>query len=146
MNPVRAILCLVLLLALTAAAKAAPSSSSGACRALPAQVADLERGGFGEVVLEDKGVLAPGQSIAYRVYLRAGRMYGLMVGGCEDALDIDVTVQGPRGELIAGDNDDSRRAALALVPERTGLYTITVTMWKARAEGGHYAMTVAHGG
>ena len=145
MNPTRAILCLLLLLALTAAAKAAPSSATP-CRALPGQVADLERGGFAEVVLEDSGVLAPGESTTYRVYLRGGRMYGLMVGGCADALDIDVTVQGPRGELVAGDNDDSRRASLALVPERTGLHTITVTMWKARPEGGHYALSIAHGG
>lgn len=145
MNPIRAILCLVALLALTAAANASPTSPAGGCRALPAQANDLERGGFEEVVLEDKGVLAPGESIAYRVYLKSGRMYGVIVGGCEDALDIDVTVQGPRGELIAGDNDESRQAALALLPERTGLYTITVTMWKARAAGGHFAMTVAHG-
>lgn len=145
MNPIRAILCLLVLLALTAAAKAVPSSPAGPCRTLPAQAVDLLRGGLEEVVLEDKGVLAAGESTAYRVYLVAGRMYGLMVGGCEDALDIDVTVQGPRGELIAGDNDDSRRAALALMPERTGMYTVTVTMWKAHKGGGHYAMSIAHG-
>lgn len=145
MNPTRAIHCLVLLLALTTPVKATPSHATP-CSALTRQVADLERGGFAEVVLEDKGVLASGETTAYRVYLRAGRMYGLMVGGCTDALDIDVTVQGPRGELITGDNDDSRNAALVLMPDRTGMYTITVMMWKARGEGGHFAVSVAHGG
>lgn len=129
----------------TSAAAASPSSTIP-CKALPGQVTDLKRAGFAEVVLEESGVLGLGESSTYRVYLRAGRMYGLVAGGCADALDIDVTVQGPRGELIAGDNDESRRAALALMPERTGMYTVTVTMWKARNAGGHFALSIAHGG
>jgi hypothetical protein len=91
----------------------------------------------------DKGMLALGQSINIFVTLKAGVRYKLVVGGCEDAYDVDAVLYDENGNLISRDNDSSSVAIVDVTPTWTGPFILRVTMYDSSPNGAHYVVQYA---
>jgi len=91
----------------------------------------------------DKGMLAQGQSINIFVTLKAGVRYKLVVGGCEDAYDVDAALYDENGNLISRDSDTSSLAVVNVIPNWTGPFILRVTMYESRPNGAHYVVQYA---
>ena len=91
----------------------------------------------------DKGLLARGQSINIFLTLRAGVRYKIVVGGCEDAYDVDALLYDENGNLISRDTDRSSLAVVDVIPNWTGPFILHVTMYDSTPGGAHYVVQYA---
>jgi len=91
----------------------------------------------------DSGQLARGQSINIFVTLNAGVRYKLVVGGCEDAYDVDAALYDENGNLISRDRDTSSLAVVDVIPDWTGPFILRVTMYDSAPSGAHYVVQYA---
>jgi len=91
----------------------------------------------------DKGLLERGQSINIFLTLHAGVRYKIVVGGCEDAYDVDAALYDENGNLISRDHDTSSLAVVDVIPDWTGPFILRVTMYDSAPSGAHYVVQYA---
>jgi hypothetical protein len=79
-----------------------------------------------------------------RAVLRKGRNYKIIVGGCNDAYDLDLVVVDENGNLIASDNEYAKHAEVDVRPRWTGEFGIYIKMTRGTADGAHFSLIIAY--
>ncbi len=79
-----------------------------------------------------------------RYLLHKGRDYKLVVGGCNDAYDLDLVVIDENGYVVGKDVTYDKRAEVDVSPRRTGEFYITIKMTAGTPDGAHFALINAY--
>jgi hypothetical protein len=90
------------------------------------------------------GYLAPHEETILKATLRANRPYEIIVGGCNDAYDVDIAVVDENRNVIGVDKDASKRAVVSVTPKWTGDFYIVVKMANSTLDGAHYCTILAY--
>lgn len=78
-----------------------------------------------------------------RAVLQRGRDYKIIVGGCNDARDLDLVVLDENDNLVGQDVDYAKHGVVDVSPGRTGNYSILIKMTNGTPDGAHFALVVA---
>lgn len=73
-----------------------------------------------------------GDSISFHLPLDAGVNYMFLGSGDNDAEDVDLAILDNNGQIAASDTTTDADAVLGFTPQRTGQYTLRLTLYKAR--------------
>ena len=79
-----------------------------------------------------------------RTVLHKGRRYKIIVGGCNDAHDLDLAVLDENDNVIGTDNDYDKHAVVDVTPRWTGEFKIYIKMTKGTPDGAHFALIIAY--
>jgi len=90
------------------------------------------------------GFLPRGGTKVYQTVIQKGQPHVIIVGGCEDAYDVDLAVLDADGNVIDTDADYAKHALIEFRPRRTGVYYIVVKMAESTSNGAHYAQITAY--
>lgn len=88
------------------------------------------------------GRLAKEQSENHSIQLTAGKYYSFFADCNYDCSDIDLALKGPDGRVIKEDTDDDDSPMLGWRANRSGRYTLTVTVPKCDADQCEYSSQV----
>lgn len=129
--------CVLLLTAAPLSTQATTASGEQAA----GEIADIfiEQG----IALEgyEVGFLAKGDIKIIDVTLKAGVNYIFVVGGCNDAYDLDLGVFDPQTEQALGiDEKTDKVAVVQYTPEETRQYAVVIQMADSTSDGAHYAI------
>lgn len=89
------------------------------------------------------GLLRRGQHVVVKTTLEKGNKYQLVVGGCDDATDIDIEVYDENDELVSKDESKSVLSVAKITPKWSGEYKIKVIMFDSTPDGAHYVLQYA---
>lgn len=85
-----------------------------------------------------------GQMGVVKTTLRAGRSYDVIVGGCNDAYDVDIAVLDENRNVIGVDSDNNKRAVVHVTPKWTGDFYIVIQMARGTSDGAHFCQLLAY--
>ena len=91
------------------------------------------------------GRAAKEQNRSHQVQLTAGKYYSFFADCDYSCSDIDMTLKAADGRVIKEDNDDDDSPIFGWRANRTGSYTLTVTMPKCDTEQCEYSSQVFMG-
>ena len=106
--------------------------------------ASLRREGFTIRTTYWHGTLLKNDSTYITTTLYRGSSYGLVVGGCRDAYDIDVLLYDENWNLISKDTSTDPWAVVTVTPRWTGKYYIKVRMYNSKYNGAHWSLLFAY--
>jgi hypothetical protein len=67
-------------------------------------------------------------------------LYYLVVGGCEDAYDVDISVYDEDGNFIDSDNDEMPVGVVQVSPKWSGTFYVKITMYNSTSNGAHWVL------
>jgi hypothetical protein len=90
------------------------------------------------------GYLAKGDATYITTTLFRGNAYGMIVGGCGDAYDVDVLLYDENWNLISRDTTRNAWGVVTVRPRWTGKYYIKVRMYNSEYSGAHWSLLFAY--
>lgn len=90
------------------------------------------------------GLLPVGGTTVYQTTLRKGYRYWIIVGGCNDAYDMDIAVLDENRNVIGVDAGDDKHAVVEVSPAWTGNFYIVIELADGTSNGAHYNLITAY--
>ena len=90
------------------------------------------------------GFLIKGKSVYVTTTLFQGNEYVLIVGGSENAVNIDMEVYDENLRLLKQDNTSDKAVVLKITPSATGKYHLKITMQNSKINGAHWCCVTGY--
>ena len=99
------------------------------------------------VLISLRGYLPLGRAVERQVQLQAGRVYTIVVAGCDDMGEIDFTILDDDFHVLAkkgfsGERGFGGGTVLQFEPTYTGLHRLNFLMERSTPDGAHYAIQI----
>jgi len=93
------------------------------------------------VIERHGGLLHLGESRTFNVFLDKGKTYYFIVGGCKDAIDLDVGVGDDTG-MLKVDQTTDRMAFVEFTAPESKSYVVTAKMAASAPDGAHFSLLI----